>query len=183
MNIFHLAADKQLQEYIKCHIVDLWHGTPFYGYRFMENAQKGIFGEMLVTKKMVELGSVVKPKLKGKKSDYDRIIDDVKTEIKFSVSGMDLKSMSIKKDSFMINHVSVSKSWERLIFMGVNHPSNGDSVCYWMNKKDFKESLALEGAWKAQQAGQSGGNDDYITSTVGLRKLVSEGVFKDISTW
>ena len=79
-----------IREFIKSKINDPWVGTDLEGYKFVGNVQKGEIGEVYVSTHMEnELGSKVLPADCGSNGPYDRIIDVINTEIKFSAAHSD----------------------------------------------------------------------------------------------
>ena len=85
------------------------------------------------------------------------------------------------KDKFIINHVSVGKDWERLIFCGIN-PDEKDARIVFITKEDFKAHLKSDNClFNVQQGGKSIGNDDYICTKVA--DLLECDFVKEISEW
>jgi len=170
-----------------------WSKDPvFYNYHKLGNKQKGTNGEYVVERLMKGLNhTVTSPENTG----HDRIIDNIKSEIKFSLAVSEKDK--IVKDKFIINHVSIDKDWERLIFCGINpKPDWGnmkkrrdDSLhyerirMYFMKKSDFSDYMKGSGekVFKHQQGGEKVENDDYIcTDFFGLINL---SFVKHISEW
>jgi|TARA_B110000196_G_C20774584_1_gene488216 hypothetical protein len=177
------------QKYIKGIINDPWLGTEFEGYKSLDPKQKGNLGEAWVSNYMERMfNSIVKAADCGSNGPYDRIIDDYKTEIKFGLSHSDNKKQIVKKDTFTINHVSVGKEWERLIFCGINL-INGvptPNRIAWCTKEDFIKCLELEGKnrlFNPQQGGNNGGNDDFICAGKKPLRWIESIYSKDISKW
>ena len=133
-----LFEDGSLQDYISQNAQDPWVGTPFEGYVFMSPKQKGEFGERFVSKFFENMSCNVK-RAKTSTAGHDRVIDDILTEIKFAVATRDKKG-GVCVDKFIINHVSVGKDWERLIFCGIN-PNEGDVRFVFITKADFEAHL------------------------------------------
>jgi hypothetical protein len=174
-----IFADGTLRQYITDNLKDPWKDTPFDSYVFMSPKQKGEFGERFVSKFMTLAGRNVK-RAKTSTAGHDRVIDDIPTEIKFALSTRD-KSGGIVKDKFIINHVSVCKDWERLIFCGINEDEN-DARIMWFTKEDFVEHLNSDKCYfNIQQGGKGGGNDDYICTNVAA--LLECNFVRDISEW
>ena len=87
-------------------------GTPFEKYYQIGAKQKGALGEIIVVSFLKNEGMTVdKPENQG----HDRIINNYKTEIKFSCA-----SKRNKDFLFTFNHISFCKDWERIIFCGIN---------------------------------------------------------------
>lgn len=174
---YSIFEDGSLRDYINQNTKDPWIGTPFEGYVFMSPKQKGIFGERFVSKYFELNGSKVK---KAKNTGHDRIIDDILSEIKFSLATRDKKG-GINEDQFIINHVSKDKDWERLVFFGIN-PSEDDCRFFWFYKEDFIQHLESgECLFSSQQGGKSIGNDDYICTKID--KLKSMSFVKSLDQW
>ena len=170
-----------------------WKQDPvFKDYHKLGNKQKGVVGEFYVEKLMTALGSTVTP---PEHTDHDRIIDDMKTEIKFSLAASD--GEKIIKDKFIINHVAMTKDYDRLLFCCINPPESWDNVkvrrndtlpyertrVHFIEKSDLVEYMNSEGdkLFKHQQSGEKGGNDDYICTNVD--KLIALPFVKKISDW
>lgn len=174
-----IFEDSDLLGYIESNLQDPWKGTPFEGYVFMSPKQKGEFGERFVSKMMTLAGHEVK-RAKTSTAGHDRVISGIRTEIKFSLATRDKKG-GIYGDKFIINHVSVCKDWERLIFCGINE-QEGDARIVWFSKEDFADHMKSEDCmFNPQQAGKSGGNDDYICTNI--KKLLEFDFVKDIKEW
>lgn len=172
-------SDNELTDYIGKNAQDPWKGTPFEGYVFMSPKQKGEFGERFVSKFMYNQGSSVK-RAKTSTAGYDRVIDTIFTEIKFSLATRDKKG-GVKKDSFIINHVSRDKDWERLIFFGIN-PEENDARLYYFTKEDFLAHVnSNECVFAHQQGGKSIENDDYICTKVS--ELIKFDWVRPITQW
>lgn len=174
-----IFADDSLLQYIDDNLVDPWKDTPFARYVFMSPKQKGAWGEAFVSKWMTLAGHDVK-KAKTSTAGHDRVIDDILTEIKFSIATRNKKG-GVTKDKFMINHVSVGKDWERLIFCGIN-PKEEDLRIVFITKEDFEAHLKSDKCYfNVQQGGKKVGNDDYIcTNTAALLEC---DFVKDIAEW
>ena len=174
-----LFEDGSLQEYISKNAKDPWIGTPFEGYVHMSPKQKGEFGERFVSK-FFELMHCNVKRAKTSTAGHDRVVDNYLTEIKFSLATRD-KNGGVKKDQFIINHVSKDKDWERLVFFGINQSQN-DSRLIWFTKEDFLTHLESdENCFASQQGGKSIGNDDYICTKVD--RLIECSFVKSITEW
>ena len=156
--------DGSLREYIMSNAQDPWEYTPFKGYVHMSPKQKGEFGERFVTKYLQSAGHTVK-RAKTSTAGHDRVVNDILTEIKFSLATRNKKG-GVKKDSFIINHVSRDKDWEILVFFGINKEES-DARLVWFTKEDFIAHLESDDCLFAhQQGGKSIENDDYICTKV-----------------
>ena len=174
-----IFTDGKLQEFINDNLQDPWIGTPFERYVFMSPKQKGEFGERFVSKYMTNVGSTV-DKAATSTAGHDRIIDKILTEIKFSLATRDKKGAAVV-DKFIINHVSVCKDWERLIFCGIN-PNESDARIVFFAKEDFVAHLASDDClFNVQQGGKKGGNDDYICTNIAA--LLECDFVRPISQW
>ena len=185
-----IFEDGSLQDYINENTQDPWVGTNFEGYVFMSPKQKGEFGERFVHKYM-ELLEYRLERAATSTAGHDRVIleylEEVMTsryltEIKFSLACRDKKDKTqVNKDQFIINHVSVGKDWERLIFCGIN-PNEEDVRFVFITKEDFEAHLKSDTCYfKVQQGGKKIGNDDYICNYV--EELLECDFVKDISEW
>jgi len=156
--------DGSLREYIMSNAQDPWEYTPFKGYVHMSPKQKGEFGERFVTKYLQSAGHTVK-RAKTSTAGHDRVVNGTLTEIKFSLATRNKKG-GVKKDSFIINHVSRDKDWEILVFFGINKEES-DARLVWFTKEDFIAHLESDDCLFAhQQGGKSIENDDYICTKV-----------------
>ncbi len=174
-----LFADGTLRSYIDNNLNDPWVGTPFEGYVFMSPKQKGEFGERFVSKFMDKFGREVK-RAATSTAGHDRVIDNILTEIKFALATRTKKG-GVIVDKFIINHVSVCKDWERLIFCGIN-PDERDIRFFYITKEDFKAHLKSDNClFNVQQGGQNGGNDDYICTNVAA--LIKTDIVHSIFKW
>lgn len=171
-----LVEDAVDIRYIKENLNDLWAGTIFEGYRYLDNKQKGEFGERYVERGMKKNHDIQPSKYNN--AGHDRIIDKIPTEIKFSLAHSDHKKGIIKDNCWTMNHVAEGKDWERLIFVGINSdPKN--PVIKWMTKNDF---ISLKSKYfNPQQGGNSADNDDWMTASRKLFELTKE--MRDISEW
>jgi hypothetical protein len=185
------------QDYIKHKInIDLWENSEFKGYRFMDNKQKGTFGEYFISNVLeyhgIDIGLsknlLVKSTNCGASGPYDRVIDGFNTEIKFSLSANDYKKKKIKRSFFSLNHVSVDKEWERLIFCGINFPTNyyvtpNDMCIFWITKEMFKLCLKETCLFTRQQGGKYGDNDDWMCMGKNITEWTKSKYAKNITEW
>ena len=175
-----MFADGSLQNYIEQNLEDPWQRTPFEGYVFMSPKQKGEFGERFTSKYLTHLGCNVK-RAKTSTAGHDRVVDDILTEIKFSLAIRNRSKGGVIFDKFIINHVSSGKDWERLVFVGVNE-NEEDLRVIWFTKEDFNNHIASSNSlFKVQQGGKGVGNDDYICTNV--KNLLECEWVKNISVW
>jgi len=165
-----------LQDFIKDCLYDPWQGTVHQGYVYLTPKHKGQYGELFVEHFMKEMLCDVQP-AETSTAGYDRYVDNIKTEIKFSLATR--KSGKIIDNSFVINHVSVNKNWDRLIFCGIN---KGNMVAIYFTKEDFKqELLRKDTVFHHQQGGKGGENDDYMCTDIPT--LINRDYVKQITEW
>lgn len=172
-----LLEDEIIKDLINSEQFNPWQGTPFEGYKQLNNVQKGNFGEKVVKIFMKNSGHIVEER-KSITDGYDAIIDGIKTEIKFSLAQTDNVNKCIKPDTFVINHVSCGKDWDRLIFLGINLDESFYFKYFTKDEfiKHFKDTY-----FNTQQGGSSSSNDDYMCSGNKLISMLHE--MKDISQW
>lgn len=115
LDMMNIAGKAHIQSYIAQNLCDPWEETPFSGYRYMDNKQKGALGEMLVREYFIDLGHEVKT-AETSTSGYDLVIDGIRTEVKFSLAHTDIKNNKTKADCFTMNHVAVGKIGKDLFF-------------------------------------------------------------------
>jgi len=168
-----IFENQQVSEYMEKQLHNNWAGTPFEDYPRLDPKQKGGFGELYVETLMRILGHTVEsPTNPG----HDRIIDGIKTEIKFSLAGSNRKKDEklIDPDSFTFNHIAMEKDWERFIFLGINPPIDSENTrsfdksswpihrLYIMEKTSFVTHMnSGSKIFKHQQGGNKSKNDDY----------------------
>ena len=174
-----IFADGSLREYINDNLKDPWMGTPFEGYVYLSPKQKGELGERFVSQLMNNLEHNVE-RAATSTAGHDRVISKILTEIKFALATRDKKG-GVIVDKFIINHVSVGKDWERLIFCGIN-PDEKDARIVFITKADFEAHLKSDKCYfNVQQGGKKVGNDDYICTNVAA--LLECDFVKDIAEW
>ena len=183
-----IFEDGTLRQYIDDNLKDPWEGTNFEGYVFMSPKQKGEFGERFVHKYM-ELLEYRLERAATSTAGHDRVIleyleevmtSSYLTEIKFSLATRNTKG-GVTDDKFIINHVSVGKDWERLIFCGIN-PNEEDVRFVFITKEDFEEHLKSDTCYfNVQQGGKKVGNDDYICTNV--QSLLECDWVKSLDLW
>ena len=160
-----IFEESNLQDYISDNTRDPWKGTPFENYVHMSPKQKGEFGERFVSAFFNSMKCDVQ-RAATSTAGHDRVIDNILTEIKFALATRDARKGGVKQDSFIINHVSKDKDWERLVFFGIN-PDEKDARLVWFTKEDFIKHLESDNCVFAHQQGGKGiGNDDFICTKV-----------------
>ena len=168
-----IFENKEVSEYMEKQLHNNWSGTKFEDSPRLDPKQKGVFGELYVEALMRTLGrKVIPPEGTG----HDRIIDGVKTEIKFSLAGSNRKKDGklIDPDSFTFNHIAMEKDWDQFIFLGINPPTDSQNTrsfenktwpthrLYVMDKADFVAHMNNGSTiFKHQQGGNKSDNDDY----------------------
>jgi len=155
-----IFKDGSLELFISKNIKDPWDKTKFKGYVHMSPKQKGEFGERFTEKFLTMNGFDIKS-ASTSTSGYDRMVNDKKCEIKFSLATRG-KNGGITKDSFIINHVSKEKDWDFLLFIGINSEKNMRII--WFKKEDFKENCNT--CFNFQQGGKKIENDDYMCTNI-----------------
>lgn len=174
-----LFADGELRAYVEENTSDPWVNTPFEGYVYMSPKQKGEFGERFVSSFFKKVMLCEVNKAPTSTAGHDRVIDGFRTEIKFSLATR--KGGKIQPDTFIINHVSKDKDWERLVFFGIN-PEESDCRFLWFNKEDFLSHLKVSDCcFSSQQGGKRINNDDYMCTQVA--KLISQPFVRKITEW
>ena len=181
-----ISKTDDLVNFISSNLYDPWVGTPFQGYRYLDNKQKGNYGE-LFTSKILESQGLAVEKASKTNDEYDRKIGDYKVEIKFSLSHTDHKKQTTKENSFTMNHVAQHKNWDRLVFVGINY-SIDESIGKFMEKTTFDDLLhnnkqIFDMYFSIQQGGKNSNNDDYISSGKKLENLLNSEYMKDLSQW
>ena len=133
--------------YLKGLSANPWAGTIMEGYYALNPASKGTKGEQIVEELLKQLGHTVKPR---KNTGHDRIINGVKTEIKFATA--------VQRNSnfqCIFNHIGMEKDWDEIILCCINGDLEIRMVSF--TKEDFPIDLC-----NRQQGGNKGANDDYM---------------------
>lgn len=184
MNIHDIANSHHLKLYLQKNINDPWAETPYFGYRHVDNAQKGAYGEIFTALLMHGYNFAVQPPVNR---GHDRIIDGYKTEIKFSLAHSNKTKTKTIPNQFTMNHVSVEKDWDRLIFIGVNHPDTElKPVAFYFTKNDFlsfREDEKFFECFSYQQGGTGLQNDDYMSAGKKLLNLYESPISKELNRW
>jgi len=179
INLDSLFVDGTLSNYLNRNLVDPWKGTKYEGYVFLLPTQKGKFGEILISKYMESKDCVI---LKAHNKGHDRIIDGFKTELKFGLCTRDSYTGKLREDLFVINHISMDKDWERLIFFGINFDEE-KSRFLWFNKKDLINYIRQDGKqFLSQQGGKKIKNDDFMICG-NINALIKLDFVKGIDEW
>lgn len=185
MSVTEILSQPDLINYIKDNLEDLWKGTFLQGYRYMDNKQKGNFGEKFAEKYLKSLNFKVSGRIDGD-ADHDMIVDNYKVEIKFSIAQTETnKKTGVKrlvKDRFMMNHVGIGKNYDRLIFIGIN-PNFEQSRIVWFDKNDLKKIIKNKDYFGFQQGGNAAKNDDYMSGSTRLMKLINSKYARTMEQW
>lgn len=160
-----IFEDSSLSNYIISNFSDPWKNTPFEGYVKLDPKKKGEFGERFVDAIMRSHGHVVE-RAKTSTAGHDRVINGIRVEIKFSLASRN-KEGGVNFDTFIINHISKKKDWERLIFAGINEHLSEKNRFLFFDKKDFIKHLKSKNSlFNNQQGGKKIDNDDYMCTKV-----------------
>tara|TARA_B110000285_G_C14704278_1_gene414838 strand:+ start:35 stop:592 length:558 start_codon:yes stop_codon:yes gene_type:complete len=160
-----------LEQFIESKIKysNYWKDTNMKNYNQLTQKAKGDVGEKVVEDFMKEKGFEVAGA--GKYNDvYDRCINGIKTEIKFSLSQGD------QENNFMINHIKVNILWERFIFYGWNRDLPHQTV--WCTAEQMK-SCWKENNWWSNQSGEG---EKMLTSS-NVMRWINSSYTNDISNW
>ena len=135
-----------------------WEGTIMEGYYALNPASKGSKGESVVEEILKSLGHTVKPR---KNAGHDRIVNGVKTEIKFA--------LAVERNCdyrCMFNHIGMEKDWDEIILCCVNGDLDIKMVSF--TKEDFPIDLCSR-----QQGGNSSSNDDFMCNSTNSCALMA----------
>lgn len=124
-----------------------WSGTILENYYTLNPASKGSKGESIVSEMLKSLNYKVKPR---ENTGHDRIVNNVKTEIKFALAverNNDFKCI--------FNHIGMAKDWDEIILCCINGNMEVKMVSF--TKKNFPIELCSR-----QQGGNSSKNDDFM---------------------
>lgn len=179
MQLSSLLTESDLTGYISKNLSDLWEGTPLQGYKWLDNKQKGAYGEAVAEKLCLSLGLKVTHRIN---SDHDMVVNRYKTEIKFSIAQTNKQKTGINKDVFMMNHVAVGKDYDRLLFIGIN-PKLEESRIVWFDKKDIKKIINNKDYFGYQQGGNNAENDDYMSGSARLMRLINSKYARTLQQW
>jgi hypothetical protein len=175
MTNFLITKANKIKMFIGNKKSDPWMGTPFEDYKSLSNKVKGNLGEMIVSELMKDLTYEVNA---AQNPGHDRVIDGYKTEIKFALAITDSKTNTIKDDTWILNHLSLGKDWDRLIFMGVN--SDLTFKVFYMTKDSFRKAIEDKSYFSHQQGGADVENDDFMIQGGKLIKLIQSEYTFDI---
>ena len=168
-----------------------WKGTLMEGYRQLDPDKKGAVGERIADILMAGRGHDIAPRANP---GHDSIVDDIKTEYKFSAASKHPnKRNRLRQDQAILNHLSLDKDWERCVYTVINiseesleqvQPSQIVPELHWFTKEDFEQHIAAGTgrghAFSPQQGGKKVGNDDYMSD---YKRLKKHGILRPISEW
>ena len=146
-----------------------WKDTVMENYNQLTQKAKGDVGEKVVEDFMKERSFEIAPSEKYN-DVYDKYINGIKTEIKFSLSQND------QENNFMINHIKVNILWERFIFYGWNRDLPHQTV--WCTAEQMKLCWKENGWW----SNQSGEGEKMLTGSNVIR-WINSPYTNDISKW
>lgn len=141
---------------------NLWADTPLERYYAANPKLKGACGEEIAATILSKLGYNVRERTNP---GHDKIINDRKTEIKFSAA-----SERNCKWQFTFNHIGFHKDWDDIIFVGVN----GDLSIHIT--KYTKEELATK-CLSHQQGGNTSSNDDFMITGTKSTEILKGGTY------
>lgn len=173
-----ILEEEDIKELIAGESHNPWILTVFKNYKALTNKSKGKIGEKIVEKYMIDKNHKVTNSIN---IEHDRIIDGIKTEIKFSLAQTDTAKKTIKPNVFIVNHVSMFKDWERLIFLGINLDESFHIK--YMTKESFIEAVKTGKYFNYQQGGSTVKNDDYMASGKKLISLLNSEYMFSIEEW
>jgi len=170
-----ITKSRVIAEYYDKSLSNNWVGTEWEKYPLLDPKQKGGLGEVIVEEIMKGNKHTVTP---PEDPGHDRIVDNKKVEIKFSLANSNSRKDGklIDPDSFMFNHIAIGKNWDVFVFCGINPKKNNPNIresdhtdwpeyrIYTMNKKDLVRHLSSGDPtpFRKQQGGKKASNDDWI---------------------
>lgn len=175
-----IVSDKILTDFLLPD-PDPWDNTFLKGYVDKNNKVKGTYGELFVEKLMLSYGHTV---TKSINRGHDRIINSIRTEIKFGVAHRNNKNKgTVNKGSYSFNHFGLKKDWDRAILVGVDP----DAIyAVWFYKSDLSTHIASEDIlFNRQQGGKKGDNDDwmFLTDYNRWQQFMKLSWVKGLDTW
>lgn len=172
--IEELFQDGQFSAFINEKSTNAWKGTLFEKYYEISNHNKGILGEKIAAKHMRNLNHDVRPRVVA---GQDFMIDGYKTEVKLSLAQKAIQNR------FALNHISMKKDWERLIFLGINYDYSKSKMVFF-TREDFIDYMETEDSplFRHQQGGEKIKNDDYFFMGNFNKFFLLDFVY-DISEW
>ena len=126
------ASSNTLNELTHDKTAEWWDGSLFESFRMITNPRtKGKIGEKLVSDVMEQLGSKIE---RSKDSNFDRIIDGHRTEIKVSTA------WECTQNKFRWSQIR-DQPYDRIIFAGVNP---NEVKLSWATKQDLIDNVFNE---------------------------------------
>ena len=154
------AINDNVTTYIKnIDYVNPWENTILENYYNSNPASRGSKGEKIVSAILTNLGYDVKDR-ESKNTGHDRIINGVKTEIKFA-----LAAERNTKYGCIFNHVGMQKDWDEIIFCCINGDLEIRIIKY------TKDNLPMN-LFNTQQGGKNSNNDDYMCNSTNSKALL-----------
>jgi hypothetical protein len=143
----------------------IWEGSKFQSFRNIPSPKsKGSQGEKLVAQLLENLGHKVTKPLS---SDYDRVINGHKVEIKVSTTWNE------QLNNWTWQQIR-DQDYDRIIFVGINPD---EIYVWWATKGDIFEHI-LGNDRKRQHAGKDGGQELYW-----IQGAARQDWFRDLDTF
>lgn len=147
----------ELKKYFALENVNPWKDTPLENYYSLNPAAKGNKAEEIVANILTSLGY----KVSGRRgSGHDRIVNGIKTEIKFATA------IGRNNDwQCIYNHIGFEKDWEQILLVCVNGDCEIRGTLY--KKENFPKDLLDH-----QQGGKDSNNDDYMVNIENSKEIL-----------
>ena len=159
------ASSNTLNELTHDKTAEWWDGSMFESYALIRSPKsRGAAGEKLVSDVMEQLGSKVE---RSGTSQFDRIIDGHRTEIKVSTA------WDCTPDKFRWSQIR-NQPYDRILFCGVN-PNTAKLA--WATKQDLIDNIFNDNF--RQHAGKDGGLDIFWVAG----SIEDFDWMRPISTW
>ena len=155
----------KIPDYIAERNTDPFKNTPLLGLGNLGSGGVGAVGEQIVEEIMRQRGHAVTPRVN---QDHDRIIDGIKTEIKFTIS----------QQSQSIMNIARWKDWERMIILAIK--TAYDFKIKWMYKTQFEECLDNGFFFKLKKGV---GKDKWRCGKQELEKLFASEYTQHMDEW
>ena len=136
-----------VKDYFRLDNTNPWVGTPVEQYYALNPAAKGNKAEEIVSKVLTSMGYNVNARTNA---GHDRIINGIKTEIKFALAANRNYDWGC-----IFNHIGFEKDWQEILLICVNGDCEMRGVLF--NKDNFPYSLLNH-----QQGGNNSDNDDFM---------------------
>ena len=153
----------ELKDYFTLDNTNPWKNTPLENYYALNPAAKGNKAETIVSNILTSMGHKVANR---ENAGHDRIIDGIKTEIKFALAAERNCDWGC-----IFNHIGFEKDWDQILLICVNGDGNIRGVTF--NKDTFPKNLLNH-----QQGGSNSTNDDYMVNSTNSKEILfdSNGV-------